>query len=381
VKRVGRELGVRYVLEGSVRRGGHRVRVTAQLIDAESGNHVWAERYDRDLADVFAVQDEITLAVTRATAPAIADAERRRALRKPPESLGAWEAYQRGLWHVSQNRLEDVPHARSYLNRALELDPTLTAAHTGLAVLYHNESGFFAKRPIQEGLRLAAEEARKAVELDPNDAAAYAYQALAIGMAGDCARGLDYVERALSINLNCVRAHGVKGWLLLNSDRPAESRESILFAMRLDPRSTLNVLSLSHIVQSYYLERTTRMRWPPPDAWWQIAPTTPGRIVGWLPRLANSAGPTKPARRSRRPSSLHRMRSTCTCDSACPGCGRSTTTTCSRGSARPGGKNDPIEDTAASLSREEHLRHAIVKCQDSTPSARSGTRIPPPSLG
>ena len=100
VKQVGRELGVRYVLEGSVRRGGERVRVNAQLIDAETGNHVWAERYDRDLADVFAVQDEITLAVTRAIGPAVADAEQRRALRKPPGNLGAWESYQRGLWHL-----------------------------------------------------------------------------------------------------------------------------------------------------------------------------------------------------------------------------------------------------------------------------------------
>ena len=104
VKQVGRELGVRYVLEGSVRRGGQRVRVNAQLIDAETGTHVWAERYDRDLADVFAVQDEITLAVTGAIGPAVADAEQRRALRKPPSNLGAWEAYHRGLWHLSQSQ-------------------------------------------------------------------------------------------------------------------------------------------------------------------------------------------------------------------------------------------------------------------------------------
>ena len=115
VKQVGRELGVRYVLEGGVRRGGQRVRVTAQLIDVETGNHVWAERYDRDLTDVFAVQDEITTAVIRAIGPAVADAEQRRALRKPPESLGAWEAFQRGLWHLSHKRLEDAPHARSVL--------------------------------------------------------------------------------------------------------------------------------------------------------------------------------------------------------------------------------------------------------------------------
>ena len=111
--------------------------MTAQLIDAETGNHVWAERYDRDLADVFAVQDEITLAVIRAIGPAVADAEQRRALRKPPESLGAWEAYQRGLWHLSQKRLGGCSRAHAqFFNRALELDPTLAAAHTGLATLY-----------------------------------------------------------------------------------------------------------------------------------------------------------------------------------------------------------------------------------------------------
>ena len=255
VKQVGHELGVRYVLEGSVRRGGQRIRVTAQLIDAETGNHVWAERYDRDLADVFAVQDEITLAVTRAIGPAVSQAERRRALRKPPESLGAWEAYQRGLWHLTQKRLEEASHARSYFNRALELDPTLAAAHTGLATLYQLEMGLFVKRPLAEGLLLAADEARKAVELDPTDAEALAYQAFAVGIAGDCARGFEQVERALSINPNCVHAYRAKGWLLMNTGRPTEGRESILFAMRIDPRSALDVIPQSHIVETYYMER------------------------------------------------------------------------------------------------------------------------------
>jgi adenylate cyclase len=93
VRQVSRELGVRYALEGSVRRSGDRIRVTAQLIEAETGNHIWAERYDRHLTEVFAVQDEITAEVTAAILPALTDAEQRRALRKPPQSLGAWEAY------------------------------------------------------------------------------------------------------------------------------------------------------------------------------------------------------------------------------------------------------------------------------------------------
>ena len=104
VKQVARELGVRYVVEGSVRRSGGRVRVTAQLIDAETGNHIWAERYDRHIEEVFAVQDEITTAVANAIIPAISGLEQRRALRKRPENLGAWEAYQCGLWYMGMKR-------------------------------------------------------------------------------------------------------------------------------------------------------------------------------------------------------------------------------------------------------------------------------------
>src|SRR6266404_6323673 len=108
VKQVGRELGVRYVLEGGLRKSGNRIRVTAQLVEAETSKHVWAERYDRDLADILVVQDEIAEAVTIAIAPAVAGAEQQRALRKPPESLDAWAAYQRGLWHVSKATSDDI---------------------------------------------------------------------------------------------------------------------------------------------------------------------------------------------------------------------------------------------------------------------------------
>src|SRR5262249_5344024 len=130
VKQIARELGVRYVLEGSVRRGGNRVRITAQLIDAITGNHMWGERYDRDLTDVFAIQDEITDAIVIAIEPAVADMERRRAVRKPPESLDAWEAYQRGLWHMghlgvtdNEAAVTDNVAAKSFFRRAIDLDP------------------------------------------------------------------------------------------------------------------------------------------------------------------------------------------------------------------------------------------------------------------
>jgi adenylate cyclase len=117
VRQVGRELGVRYVLEGSLRKSGNRIRVTAQLVEAGTGNHLWAERYDRDLADIFAVQDEITESVTIAVAPAIAQAEQQRAMRKPPENLDAWAAYQRGLWHFSKMSPADNALRRNSFSR------------------------------------------------------------------------------------------------------------------------------------------------------------------------------------------------------------------------------------------------------------------------
>src|SRR5206468_1302775 len=121
VKQVGREHGVRYALEGSLRKSGNRIRVTGQLVEGETGNHVWAERYDRDLADIFAVQDEITEAVTIAIAPAIADAEQQRAMRKPPENLDAWAAYQRGLWHLSKVTAEDFAVAQRFFQQAIDI--------------------------------------------------------------------------------------------------------------------------------------------------------------------------------------------------------------------------------------------------------------------
>jgi len=133
VKVVGRDLGVRYALEGSVRKAGNRIRVTAQLVEAETGNHIWAERYDRDLADIFAVQDEITEAVTIAVAPAIGDAELRRAIRKPPESLDAWAAYQRGWWHFFKVTPEDNILAQQFFQQAIDIDATFAGGYRGLA--------------------------------------------------------------------------------------------------------------------------------------------------------------------------------------------------------------------------------------------------------
>ena len=128
VRQVAKELGVQYVLEGSVRKGGNRVRITAQLVDALTGRHVWAERYDRDLEDIFVVQDEITEAITTTVAPAFMSAEAQRAERKSPENYGAWDYAMRGNWHLSRRGRDDIAEAQRLFETALDLDPQSTMA-------------------------------------------------------------------------------------------------------------------------------------------------------------------------------------------------------------------------------------------------------------
>jgi adenylate cyclase len=254
VKQVARELGVRYIVEGSVRRSGDRIRVTAQLIEAETGSHIWAERYDRSVSEVFAVQDEITAAVTTAILPAVTAAEQRRALRKPPESLGAWEAYQRGLWHLGKTTATDNQQAKKFLQRAIDLDATFAPAYSHLAIVYVAEGGVYAARPIGDAARLAGSVARQAIDNDPNDAEAQAALAYATVLAGDREEAWDRVSLALTNNPNSPWAHGIKGVLLVWSGCPTEGRDALLTALRLDPRGPHNIPFMTQIIVSYYFE-------------------------------------------------------------------------------------------------------------------------------
>jgi len=133
IKEVGQKLGVRYVVEGSVRRAGNRVRITAQLIDAVADAHLWAERYDRELDDIFAVQDEVTQAIVTAIEPTLGSAELERARRVPTGKLDAWEAFQRGLWHVFRYKRDDNAKAQEFFRRATGIDGGFAPAHAGLA--------------------------------------------------------------------------------------------------------------------------------------------------------------------------------------------------------------------------------------------------------
>jgi adenylate cyclase len=255
VKQIGLELGVRYVLEGSVRRAGERLRISAQLVEAETGNHIWAERYDRALADVFAVQDEISDAVATAIGPAVADAEMHRAMRRPPESLDAWELYQRGMWHLGKNDSAANDAARSLFERAIELDPMFAAAYVGLAASCLWAGAQYQTMPLDEATRLAATHARKAVELDPGDADAQAALAGTLMNQGDADNAEAIARQALAINPNCAWARYVMGLVLIFAGRTTEGRDALGVFERVSPRDGAIAAAHSIIGISYYFER------------------------------------------------------------------------------------------------------------------------------
>jgi adenylate cyclase len=255
VKQVGRELGVRYVLEGSVRKAGDRIRVAAQLVEAETGIHDWAERYDRDLTDIFALQDEITQAVTIAVTPAIAGAEQRRAMRRPPESLDAWAAYQRGLWHFGKGTADDNALAQKFFRQAIDLDPSFAGSYTGLAYAHWRAAGVFGTESLAEAEDLAESLVRRAVALDPNDAEARTCFGNHLMRRGDYAGALAEIERALAMSPNLADAHGALGSVLTRSGHPREGRIALEKCIRLDPRNPNNNQQLLVITISHYLSR------------------------------------------------------------------------------------------------------------------------------
>jgi adenylate cyclase len=255
VKQIGRELGVRYVLEGSLRKSGNRIRVTAQLVEAESGRHIWAERYDRDLAEIFAVQDEITEAVSIAIAPAIADAERHRAMRKPPGNLDAWAAYQRGLWHLGKVNADDTGLAKTLFHQAIDLDPSFAGGYSGLATVLLVGSYGFQSGTLADAQSSAESLARRAVALDSTDAEARSCLSWALWRRGDCAGALAEAERALAMTPNLASAHGRLGATLIQSGRPQDGLAFLETCIRLDPRDPLLALRLNHVTIGLYYSR------------------------------------------------------------------------------------------------------------------------------
>ena len=256
MKQVGRDLGVRYVLEGSVRKAGDRIRVTGQLIEAETGNHLWAARYDRQLADIFAVQDEITAAVTIAITPKIAEAELRRAMRKAPNNINAWTAYQRGLWHLGKSTAEDTVTAQEFFRQSIDLDANFAGGYRGLAWTLVYASTLYQFHDLSDALRSIETLARRAVALDFADAEAHACLCTALLLAhADYEGAWVEAEHALAISPNLATAHGELGRAQIYGGKPREGLASIAMSISLDPRDMLSALRLNEIGVGHYFCR------------------------------------------------------------------------------------------------------------------------------
>ncbi|SDS86095.1 winged helix-turn-helix domain-containing tetratricopeptide repeat protein [Bradyrhizobium canariense] len=235
LNQVAEELGVRYVVEGSVRRGGDRVRITAQLNDVATGSHVWAEHYDRDLTDVFAVQDEITDAIVAAIEPQIYAAENFRARRKPPNSLDAWDLVMRALSHYWRVTRQDHVAAQELLQRAIAIDPNYGQAHSVLATS-HMFGVHLGWADIVKAAPLAERAALAAIQADNEDPWAHT----ALGSVCFSTRRLDdslaEFECALQLNPNFSLAQGYYALALSYSGRWRDSYEAAQGAIRLSPR-------------------------------------------------------------------------------------------------------------------------------------------------
>jgi TolB-like protein/Flp pilus assembly protein TadD len=239
VKQVGRELGVRYVVEGSVRRAGQRVRITAQLIDAVNGNHLWAQRYDRELEDIFAVQDEITDTIVAAIEPELGAAERERAMRRPPDSLEAWGLYQRGVEHMYRFTATDSAEAKRLFKAAAERDPRFAAPLGALAYALYLEVILAVAPAPEETTASAIEAGRAAVARDDKDPMAHFGLGRALTVARLQMEAIRELEIAIELNPNFALAHLGLGVALIGASRLQEAIESLDKAIRLSPHDPI----------------------------------------------------------------------------------------------------------------------------------------------
>lgn len=248
---LGRDLGVSYALQGSVRRDGERVRVTAMLSDARTGVQLWADRYDGEVKDVFAVQDDITQKVVGTLAIKLTDIERQRSLAKPPENLQAYDYAQRGGDYLRRGTRADIREARKLFEQAIALDPKYAYPHVGLAVsrVITVTSGWTEQ--TAEALEEAERLARKALALDSNNAAAHAVLAEVYFHRRQYNLARSENDQAIALNPNDALSHAARGGVLVYLGEPEEAVKSFEIALRLDP--TLSVVGTYPVGWAYYL--------------------------------------------------------------------------------------------------------------------------------
>jgi TolB-like protein/Flp pilus assembly protein TadD len=236
VKQVGRELGVRYVLEGSVRKAADRVRITGQLIEATGGNHIWAEKFDGELADIFDLQDRITESVVTAIEPSLRHAEIERSRRKPTDKLDAYDCFLRALPPFYSLTREGVNESLTLLERAIEIDPRfgLAKAQAARCYAWRNPQGWAVDPDLERAKAVSL--AREAVEIAADDPSVLWMAGFALWqLRVDFDSALDLYERALALNPNSTEALALRGWALATSGRPDEAIEILRRAIRLSP--------------------------------------------------------------------------------------------------------------------------------------------------
>jgi adenylate cyclase len=285
VQAVAKDLGVRYVLEGSVRKAGNRVRISAQLIDGETGNHIWAERYDRDLDDIFALQDELSMTLAAAIAPALGKAELQRTQLKKPETLDAWDLYQRGLWHLNRRNSADILEATHLFERAMAMDPNFGPAFAGYAWAYRMDYLFgFAKMDLEK----ARSAALRAVSLDRDDP----FSHFALGQIYITERkheaALEEFQAALQLNPSFADTYHQMAYTLIHLGRPREALDYLASSIRLSPHDVvIGVCYAGYCLAWLYLhEYTQAVEWGRKAIRQPIVPTL--SYVFLIPALAYS---------------------------------------------------------------------------------------------
>jgi len=245
IKQVGRELGVRYVLEGGVRKAGNRVRVLAQLVEAATGNHLWAEKYDGDLADIFELQDTITMAVVGIVQPTIFEAEMGRARRNSSESLDAYDLVLRGWSRWFELAPDSTVEAHGLAMKAIDADDSFAGAYSLLAMTHMLEVVELWSDDAAASVGEARKAAQRAVELDDADAAAHAVLAFSLVFDRRHDLALAAAERAIDTNPNLPVAHWARAVVCQFTGKPKDGEKKVGQAIRLSPRDPLTFLFLN----------------------------------------------------------------------------------------------------------------------------------------
>ena len=244
LRQIGHDLGVRYLLEGSVRRSGDRIRITAQLIDATAGHHLWADKYDRGLADVFDVQDELTREIVSALRVILTEAEEGRVWQRSTNNVAAWSDAVRGVDYIWRGTAADMQAARKFLVSATERDPNYAKALVMLALTYYFDIRFGYTNDIENAKRKFAEFTKRALELDPGEPYAVAMLGNVYALEDRFEEAIVQANRALSISPNDAFLWLAAARLFINAELPADGERAIRSAMRLNPLYPVNYLAV-----------------------------------------------------------------------------------------------------------------------------------------